>query len=167
MIFVTVGSAPHDFTRLVKAADDIAGELDIPVTIQRGFTVYAPRRAKYFDFVPYEEALELYRTAAIIISHASAGPIMYARKFNKPLIVFPRSGERHEHVDNHQIETAKAVQGSSPMLEVVYDAGGLLSAVQRARARAVSGEKYGEIRHLRSLVAAIAEFINSEQRMPA
>jgi UDP-N-acetylglucosamine transferase subunit ALG13 len=167
MIFVTVGSAPHDFTRLVKAADDIAGGTGIPMVIQRGFSVYTPRHAKYFDFVPYDDALELYRTADIIISHASAGPIMYARKSNKPLIVFPRSGDRHEHVDNHQLETAKAVEGSSPMLEVVYDAAGLPAAIERARARAASAEKYKEIRHLRSLVAAIAEFVNSEKRMPA
>jgi beta-1,4-N-acetylglucosaminyltransferase len=160
MIFVTVGSAPQDFTRLVRAADDAAAALHMQCVIQRGFTRYQPRYATSFEFVAYADAIRHYAEADIIISHASAGPVMYARRFNKPLIVFPRDGGRREHIDNHQMDTARAIENSSAMVEVVYDAQELGVAVTRAREKAASGLTYGRAPTHDTLIATMFEFVN-------
>ena len=159
MIFVTVGSAPHDFTRLVKMMDEIANEISEEVVIQKGFTQFTPNTAKWFDFVSYDEAVKYFQSAKVIVGHSSAGPIMLARKFNRPLIVFPRDGGLNEHVDSHQIETAKAMEGSSRMIEVVYHEKEVLEAVQRAISRAETGQSYDESPALSSLIGYIREFI--------
>lgn len=161
MIFVTVGSGPLDFTRLVKRMDEIAQETGEEVIIQKGFTQCETIFAKSFTFVPYEEALYFFKNAKIIVGHASAGPIMYARQFNKPLIVFPRDGRLKELIDNHQIETAKAIEGSSKMIEVVYHEDDLTGAVRRAMSKAKAGFTYEESPGLSSLIRSIRDFIQS------
>jgi UDP-N-acetylglucosamine transferase subunit ALG13 len=49
MIFVTVGTHPGGFDRLVQQMDKIAGLIKEKVVIQRGFTRYTPRNAEYFE----------------------------------------------------------------------------------------------------------------------
>lgn len=168
MIFVTVGSAPHDFTRLVKMMDEIANEISEEVVIQKGFTPFIPKTAKWFEFVSYDDAVKYFQSAKVIVGHSSAGPIMLARRFNKPLIIFPRDGDLKEHVDGHQIETARAMDGSSKMIEVVYHEKELLEAVRRAISKAETGQSYDESPALSSLIEYIREFIQQvkKQRMP-
>ena len=50
MIFVTVGTHPGQFDRLIKRVDEIAPHIKEEIIIQRGFTRYAPKNTKYFDF---------------------------------------------------------------------------------------------------------------------
>ena len=159
LIFVTTGSGPLDFSRLVKRMDEIAEDLGVEVIIQKGFTPYETHFAKSFTFVPYEEALGYFKKAKVIVGHASAGPIMHARAFNKPLIIFPRDGERQEIIDNHQIETARAMVGSSKMIEVVYHEDDLKVAVQRAMAKAEEGLSYEANSSLSSLIGYIKGFV--------
>lgn len=159
MIFVTTGSSPLDFSRFVRKMDEIAGDVGVEMIIQKGFTQYETRYARSFTFVPYEEALDYYRKAKVIVGHASAGPIMHAREFNKPLIIFPRNGEMKELIDDHQIETAKAMEGSSRMIEVIFHEDDLKAAVQRALAKAAEGLSYEANPSLSSLIEYIKEFV--------
>lgn len=164
MIFVTVGSGPLDFSRLVKKMDDLAGELGEEVVIQQGYTLYEPAHARVFSFVPYEEAMRLFQEAEVIVGHASAGPIMNARQFNKPVIIFPRDDRRQELIDGHQMGTARAMEGSSRMIEVIYEAEELGPALVRALSRARSGETYEEHLFLSSLIACIRNFVEEVEK---
>ena len=159
MIFVTVGSAPHSFKRLVQKMDEIASEIDNKVVIQKGFTSYQPARAASFDFVDYADAISYFEKCEVVISHASAGPVLYARKFEKPLIIVPRNGSLKEHVDNHQMETAKALENSSEMIEIVYHTDDLSSAIRRALLKSSEGLRYEEAKSLKALVECVAEFV--------
>ncbi len=159
LIFVTAGSGPLDFSRFVRKMDEIAGDLGVEMVIQKGFTQYETRFAKSFTFVPYEEALDYFRKAKVIVGHASAGPIIHAREFNKPLIIFPRNGELKELIDDHQIQTAKAMEGSSKMIEVIFHENDLKAAVQRAMVKAEEGLSYEASPFLSSLVTCIKEFV--------
>lgn len=161
MIFVTVGSAPYDFTRLVKKMDEIAEEIAEEIIIQKGFTKYIPKNAKWFDFVTYEKALNYFRSANIIVSHSSAGPILFAKKFNKPLVIFPRDGLLNEHIDSHQIETAKAIEKSYKKIEVVYNEDDLLEAIKRALKKVDEGIFYEENKEVKSLIEYIISFIKN------
>jgi beta-1,4-N-acetylglucosaminyltransferase len=121
MIFVTIGNEQkHRFTRLLRKIDEIAPEISDEIIMQMGFDPYRPKHCKYFSFIPHEEYLDLFKRSKLIISHCSSGPIINATKFNKPIIIFPRRAEFNEHVDNHQIETAKAIEGRKG-IHVVYN----------------------------------------------
>ena len=160
MIFVTVGSAPHSFKRLIQEMDEIATRINNEVVIQKGLSCSNPVNAKCFDFVDYDDAINYFKDADVIVSHASAGPVLYARKFNKPLILVPRRGDLHEHVDNHQIETAHAIENSSEMIEVVYDVKDLEKAIERAFQKIKQKLNYGPPTSLEGLIACISDFVN-------
>lgn len=160
-ILVTVGSAPHPFKRLVEAADDLAGKTGGEVIIQYGFTKTKLKHAQGFDFVPYEKMTELFQNADLIISHASAGPVLFTEQHHKKLILFPRSGDRGEHVDNHQIGFASALRDKGADWEIVFDEKELPAAVEKTL-KQPSGIK---ISHQRGEVASeIAEYLKTTER---
>ena len=164
MIFVTVGSAPHSFKRLIQKMDEIASAIDNEIVIQKGLSPYQPITAKSFDFVDYDVAMNYFKNADIIVSHASAGPILYARKFNKPLIMVPRRGDLHEHVDNHQMETARALGNSSEMIEVVYEINDLEEAIKRAHQKIRQNINYGPPCSIEGLTECIISFIKTVEK---
>ncbi len=164
MIFVTIGSAPHDFKRLIKKMDEISAQINVEVVIQTGLSSYQPVHAKSFDFVEYDEVMDYFKDADLIVSHASAGPMLYARKFNKPLIMVPRRGDLNEHVDNHQMETSHALGGSSEMIEVVHDVADLGKAIERAYQKVRRNSNYGPPISLESLTECINSFINDVEK---
>ena len=164
MIFATVGSAPHDFSRIVKEMDNIFLEVGEEIVVQKGFTKFIPSRVKYFDFVTYEQAISYYRDAKVIISHVSAGPVIYARKFNKPLVLMPRRGDLNEHIDNHQVETAKAIEGLSEMVEVVYNEGLLIEAVRRALNKIIEKKNYAPLTSLDELIMCISDYVRKSEK---
>jgi UDP-N-acetylglucosamine transferase subunit ALG13/ubiquinone/menaquinone biosynthesis C-methylase UbiE len=133
MILVSVGSAPQDFSRLTRAAEEIAKNSLEEVVVQTGYSTFELKKAKSFRFVSYTKMRAYFQNASLIISHASAGPILFAQEFHKPLILFPRSGERGEHIDNHQMEFAKQYEDGTAGIQVVYDVSQLPEAIENAK----------------------------------
>lgn len=105
MIFVTVGTHPGQFDRLVRRMDELAPLLKEKVVIQRGFTRYKPKNAEYFDFA--EDISRYFKEARLVISHAATSVIEFSVGYGKPLIVVPRQKQFNEHIDNHQVEFAE------------------------------------------------------------
>jgi UDP-N-acetylglucosamine transferase subunit ALG13 len=144
--------------------DEISQRTDNHVVIQTGLSEYHPVNARYFSFVDYDVAMNYFNKADVIVSHASAGPILYARKFNKPLIMVPRRGDLNEHVDNHQMETACALGNSSEMIEVVYEINDLEKAIERAYLKIKKHTSYGPPVSLAALTECISSFINNIEK---
>lgn len=109
LIFVTVGNDFRSFNRLLRKVDDISSRLPEPIIIQRGYSTYIPKNAKFFDFIPFGQIIEFFRKAKIVISHAGIGTIILCQKFGTPLIIVPRRKEYGEHLNNHQMEIVKAL----------------------------------------------------------
>lgn len=105
MIYVTVGTDVHDFSRLVKEMDKIA--LRRKVVMQIGNTVYEPRNAEWFRFETNQRIDELYQKADVIVTHAGAGSIIRSLKNGKVPIVVPRLKKYGEHVNDHQLDLAR------------------------------------------------------------
>lgn len=125
MIFVTVGNHNQGFDRLIKKMDEIAGKTDEPVIMQIGHTAYKPVNAEYFSFLEsFEEILRLNREARVVVSHAGAGSIITALKEKTPVIVVPRLKRYDEHMNDHQLEIAKAMS-ENKNVTVIYDVGTL------------------------------------------
>jgi len=121
LIFVTVGSHYQGFDRLVKKMDEIAGKIDEKIIMQIGNTKYKPVNAEYFSFLEsFEEILRLNREARVVVSHAGAGSIVTALKEKTPVIVVPRLKKYDEHMNDHQLEIAKAMS-ENKNVTVVYD----------------------------------------------
>ena len=110
MIYVTLGTMYLDFERLVTAADAIAGATGEQVVIQLGLSKPRPRYCAWFDFMPHAEVLELQRHARVIVGHAGIGTTLDALAVKRPFIVVPRLKRYGEHMNDHQVEIAEAVQ---------------------------------------------------------
>ncbi len=140
MIFVTVGTHNQGFDRLVKKMDEIAGDLEEEVVIQRGHTSYEPRNARFFDFASREEMEEWVDKADIIVTHGGAGSIIFALSKNKPVVVVPRLRRYGEHVNDHQIELAKALEKKG-RVKAVLDVEDLNRCIQEVKGKTIISKK--------------------------
>lgn len=108
MILVTIGSM-FPFDRLIEAMDGIAasGLLNDQFFAQIGSGRYEPRHMSYERFVDKASFDQLVEQADAVISHAGVGTIASALSLGKPLLVLPRRGHLGEHVNDHQVGTAR------------------------------------------------------------
>jgi UDP-N-acetylglucosamine transferase subunit ALG13 len=110
MIFVSVGTRPEPFTRLVNAMDRVAAQLNEPVVMQTGHTPLAVHYAQAQPWLNADDYRGLLEQARVVISQAGAGSILGARQAGRPLIVVARSRQFNECPDDHQCELAHAVE---------------------------------------------------------
>lgn len=108
MIFLTVGTI-LPFDRLVRAVDEAVGRglIRDEVFAQIGQTKTVPRHIESTDVLDKDTFGEKIERASSIISHAGMGSITMALTNNKPLLVMPRLKRFGEHVNDHQLGTAK------------------------------------------------------------
>jgi UDP-N-acetylglucosamine transferase subunit ALG13 len=122
MIFVTVGNDFRNFNRLLIKLDEIAQQIPDEILIQRGYSDYQPENIKYFDFVPIEKAIEYIQTSRLVVSHAGIGTIFLCKKYGTPLIILPRRKIFREHMNDHQLEVAKALEErGDENISVIYE----------------------------------------------
>ena len=108
MIFLTVGSM-FPFDRLIQAVDEMVGDGRITdkVSAQIGDGKYEPKNFPFKRFMGKPEYERELAAASYLIAHAGAGTIAQALETGKPLLVLPRLSANKEHVNDHQIATAR------------------------------------------------------------
>ncbi len=108
MIFVTVGTYPIAFDRLIEAVDRAVGDgiIEEDVFGQIGCCNYKPCNFDYVDMMERGEFRSRLRQATRVISHAGIGTIIAALEYFKPILVMPRRKHFNEHVNDHQFATA-------------------------------------------------------------
>jgi UDP-N-acetylglucosamine transferase subunit ALG13 len=109
VILVTTGTNGVAFDRLLRAVDAI--ETDERVVVQHGPSSLRPSRATCFDYVSFEELVELVRQARLVVSHGGVGSILVALTNGKRPLVVPRLARFGEVVDDHQLELARKLAG--------------------------------------------------------
>lgn len=129
-VFITVGTDNHDFSRLVKEADRLAGKMRI--TVQTGSTKYRPKNAEWFAFAERKKIETLYRKSDVVVTHAGAGSIINCIKYGKMPVVVPRLKEMNEHADNHQLDMAKDLEAEGVSI-AVYDISHLEAKIMAAK----------------------------------
>jgi UDP-N-acetylglucosamine transferase subunit ALG13 len=158
LILVIVGSTPYPFTRLLQEIDRLAPGVMVPFFVQSGEGPYMPRNCTCFRFVPYETLVEYYRTCTFIIAHTSGGPLIYSRKFEKPIITIPRKKALGEAVADHQIEAARALREVNEPLRIIIDeVDELAEAIPQALALVKAGARYRTNSGITTLLSAIRE----------
>lgn len=151
MILVTVGTHDQGFNRLVTAMDQLAETLDEPVKIQRGSSTYQPTHAEEFRYVTSDEIEQLYDEARVVVSHAAAGSIILGFHKKRPLVIVPRQAIFDEHIDDHQMQLARAVHEQQraitvydPLPETLHEAIEQADALHRNQGEAV-GKGSGQL----------------------
>jgi len=165
MIYVTVGSGigGQEFDRLIKKVDDIASHFEEEFIVQLGASKYIPQNIKWFDYVPYEESLEYFRKARLVIGHCGSGTIINALSFGKPLIVIPRLVKFNEHSDDHQLEMAALLE-QSQIARVVYDVEDLEFVIRDTLEEFRDSEKGVSSINRRNLIDEIRRFLTNISR---
>jgi beta-1,4-N-acetylglucosaminyltransferase len=118
VILVTVGNHVEPFDRLIKGMDELAAQIDEEIVIQTGHATYEPQYARHFHFTSGQEMQDLTRAARVQVSHAGSGSILSALRMGKPLVVVPRRLKYHEHIDDHQLQLAGAVEKQGKLVAV-------------------------------------------------
>lgn len=127
MIFVTVGTHEQPFNRLVECIDNLKadGKITDDVIIQTGFSTYEPKHCEWSKLFPYQQMIENVKNARIVITHGGPSSFIMPLQIGKIPIVVPRKKQYDEHVNDHQLEFAKAVAERQGNIIVIDDIGEL------------------------------------------
>lgn len=142
MIFVTVGTHEQQFNRLVSYMDEWASSHDEEVVIQSGFSTYEPQSAKYSKLYPYKTMVELVDKARIVITHGGPSSFIMPLQIGKVPVVVPRMKEFDEHVNDHQLDFARAVAERQGNIIVIEDVAKLSETIDNYET-IVNGMKNG------------------------
>jgi len=131
-IFVSVGTHPSPFNRLLLELDNFAKTSKLKIFVQTGTSTYKPNNYQYKQFVSPEEYEQLTKKSKLIIGHGGAGIIGTALSENKPLIIVPRLLKFKEHTNNHQLELANQLEKEKIAL-VVRNISDLANAINESQ----------------------------------
>jgi beta-1,4-N-acetylglucosaminyltransferase len=109
-IFVTVGTCPFPFDRLMRALEPLSSSDD--VVVQVGHSTVRPAGADCVDFLPFEEFVACLRGARAVVTHAGIGSVLVTQSVGRRPIVVPRLSELGENVDDHQVAFARRLSAS-------------------------------------------------------
>jgi len=166
-VFATVGLEAFAFERFVAAIDTAVAEGLLPpgTVLQYGSVAKAPQTVSGSDFFDYAQMCEHIAKADVVVTHAGVGTFLHCHDMGKAPVLVARHHRLGEHVDDHQVEFAAAVERLGLALvadpEGALDAKGLAVAIaERVRDAAAAGpvaeraSDDGLRAHLAALLAA-------------
>lgn len=108
--FISIGNALQPFDRFAKIICQAKPFLPKPIFIQSGNTVFDCNEVTIEKYISLESFIKKIYYSNVVIMHAGAGSIIHALQCNKTPIVMPRKKKYNEHIDDHQVELAKALE---------------------------------------------------------
>lgn len=144
MIFVTVGTWRLGYNRLLKAVDELVshGVIDEEVIGQTGYSSYRPTNMKVTEFCSPAEFRNMISKARMVISHAGMGTIIETLQQRKALVAVPRRRSLGEADNDHQLATAKQLEGEGKIL-VAYEVSELPVKLEQAKSFVPRTEEEG------------------------
>jgi len=160
MIFLTVGTQ-FPFERLVKEIDRMVEEglIEDEIFAQTGLTQYKPRNFEWKALLSQSRFEKLALESAGIIAHSGIGTIALALEHRKPILVMPRMKKFNEHVNNHQVETARSFEKAGCIL-AAYDTVQLRTLIRRFKDFVPAQRK----NQSQAIIRRITEFIKQQKR---
>lgn len=112
MILVSVGSESQPFDRLMRWLDLLVekGLIQEPLEVQCGSCQEHPRQARLHRHLAPADFRRLARRARVVIAHCDEAAIQALETLQVPFLLVPRSARFGEHVDDHQLELASALE---------------------------------------------------------
>ena len=118
-IFVTVGTHPQSFRRLIVKMDELAAQHpEWSVFGQIGYTDYNPKHFRFTKLIPETEYSKKVAAADVVVSHGGAGAIIHAMQTRKKLVLVPRLEQFNEHTNDHQLDLARSLEKSKKVISV-------------------------------------------------
>lgn len=119
-VVVTVGTMEtYGFRRLIDRLIEILPS-DAVITWQVGATDVSGLEIDAQRMIPSDELHAAIQAADVVIGHAGTGVALTCCSLGVRPILIPRSAAHHEHIDDHQHQTARYLQSLS--LAAVHDA---------------------------------------------
>lgn len=108
-VFVTLGTAPYDFSRLVRR---LAAALPdgVEVVWQLGATKASGLPGRVHASLPHAELVLEMAAADVVLSHAGVGSALAALSVGRCPVLVSRRARQGEHVDDHQTQIAAALR---------------------------------------------------------
>jgi heparosan-N-sulfate-glucuronate 5-epimerase len=114
VIFATVGTHGAGFPRMLEALESLGDVGELVVQYGHGTP---PRNATRAEaFLPFSAMAELFDAADVVITHAGVGSILLASRAGHVPLIVPRLVRLGEHVDDHQVELARALEARDGVL---------------------------------------------------
>lgn len=112
MILVSVGSDAQPFDRLMRWLDLLVakGLIEEILEVQYGACQVHPRQARLHRQLAAADFRRLARQARVVIAHCDEAAIQALETLQVPFLLVPRSARFGEHVDDHQLELASALE---------------------------------------------------------
>lgn len=110
MIFVTVGTQ-LPFARMVSMIDELAGEHNLDVFAQTADHHASYCNIKHSAFLTPDEYDDCIARATMLVGHAGIGTILTAKRAGLPVVIMPRKASLGEHRNEHQLATARHLNG--------------------------------------------------------
>ena len=130
MIYVTTGTHPIPFDRLIAAMEAFAETTNEEVIIQAGTSLIPIQHAKHLTFISWDESRQYIQSARVVVSQAGVGTLIDAISVNARIIVWPRLGRYKEAANDHQMEIAN-VLSEQKRVTMVNTAEELIAALQK------------------------------------
>lgn len=118
MILVTVGTEKFPFDRLMRWVDALIRqgfllEDQEEIIVQYGCCKFLPTGVKVYSILPEVRFRQLVKQARLVIAHCGEGTINLLGGTSTPYILVPRSCQLKEHIDDHQVELAIALENTA------------------------------------------------------
>jgi UDP-N-acetylglucosamine transferase subunit ALG13 len=118
MIYVTTGTHPVPFDRLIAAMEAFAGTTSEEVIIQAGASAIPMQHAKHLTFISWDESRHYIQSARVVVSQAGVGTLIDAISVNARMIVWPRLARYGEAANDHQLEIAHVLSEQQRVIMV-------------------------------------------------
>ena len=159
MIFVTIGSLVP-FDRLIRVMDAIApGMPQETFFAQIGDGEYEPKNMAFARLISRRDFIAKVAEGRLIVAHAGMGSVISAMETGKPIVILPRVLEWGEHTTNHQMATARWLEGR-PGIHVCMDDADLKATIETALATKAAGETMSKTAP-DEFIAKIRDFISA------
>lgn len=134
-IVVTVGSERFQFNRAIRAVAAAAPE-GCELTWQLGHTPgVADLPGTAHQWIGYDQLVNLMARSDVVVCHAGVGSVLTALRAGRTPIVLPRLAMHGEHVDDHQVRLADALDRRGLVIVGSSDATQLRTQIGRAARR--------------------------------
>jgi anti-anti-sigma factor len=142
MILVTVGTEQYSFNALMAWIDVLIRYRFIDSTeeviVQYGSSTELPDNVKVYRRLPEAKFKSLVEQAALVIAHCGEGTALLLESLGKPYVLVPRTHRYGEHVDDHQLEMADAMERQG--IEIARSPGDLVRFLSAPKAPKIAAD---------------------------